>query len=244
MTYPLQDTWVIWEHRVVTDNGYNSASVELAEFSSVDDFFKYIKHIPFPSNFFYTRGGERSKLGGRDVVGFSCFKKGILPCWEDPQNINGAEWRIRKFKTLEDVDTAWVDIIMLAIGNTSGNDITGVRVVDSSNLSQNKQMYNVEIWFSNTDDYSSIENILTDDLRIDISKMYYRVHSQAKEGLTTPKIQADNLPNIAIKDKNLLNNKSNHKHNKKHHGKRNGNNDRKNNRKKTPTPDRNATAIN
>ena len=86
---------------------------------------------------------------------------------------------------------------------------------------------------------------ITDDLGIDITKMYYRVHSHAKEGINTPKITITNKDNTTIKDKNNINIKSKPKHhNKKYNGKRNGNHDRKNNRQKTPAPDRNAAAIN
>ena len=35
--------------------------------------------------------------GIREVSSISLFRKGILPKWEDPKNVNGGEFALRRF---------------------------------------------------------------------------------------------------------------------------------------------------
>jgi len=177
--HPLEDEWVLWEHRTGSDeSSYSNNLARIGEFSTVEGFFSYVTNMPWPSQFFYTKPDQRLKLGGRDVVGFSCFKKGIQPCWEDPKNISGGEWRIRKFSSLEEVDQAWKGCAFLAIGNNfdPSINITGCRVVDSSHPEKNRPMYNVEIWFENNDHHRDVETLICDTMKVDTSKMFFRSH--------------------------------------------------------------------
>uniref|UniRef100_A0A6C0KB56 Eukaryotic translation initiation factor 4E n=1 Tax=viral metagenome TaxID=1070528 RepID=A0A6C0KB56_9ZZZZ len=190
--HPLQDKWVLWEHRVGSDEeSYTSNLSQIGNFSTVEGFFSYVKNMPWPSSWFYTRDEKRLRLGGRDVVGFSCFKEGIQPCWEDPQNIDGGEWRIRKFNSLQYVDDAWKFCALMCIGNNypEGLNITGCRVVDSSNSSKGRAMYNVEVWFSDTDDYDQVRNMISEATGTVCSRMFYRRHSEDNEN---KEIKVDN----------------------------------------------------
>lgn len=180
MTHPLQHDWVLWEHRTGSDeSSYSNNLQQLGEFNTVEGFFRYVKHMPWPSEFFYTKGEPRLRLADRDVVGFSMFKKGVKPCWEDPQNIDGGEWRIRKFSSIGCVDEAWKQCTFLLIGNQFDEEIniTGCRVVDSSHPEKNRAMYNVEIWFSDTTQYQEVETLISKELHTDSSKMFFRTHS-------------------------------------------------------------------
>jgi translation initiation factor 4E len=109
------------------------------------------------------------------------FKEGIDPSWEDPINSKGAEWRIRKFNhkdPLYEVDGIWIRLLMLTVGEseTQGLGITGIRVVDSSNIKNKKCLYNVEIWFENKDSKRDVENFIKSSLRLESTKCFYRTH--------------------------------------------------------------------
>ena len=58
--------------------------------------------------------------------------------------------------------------------------IVGVRVVDSSNPSKNKQLYNVEVWFEDTTKHKEIEELLK-GFEIENTKFYYREHATSHE---------------------------------------------------------------
>ena len=190
--HPLQSEWVMWEHRTGSDeNSYSNNLQKLGEFDTVEGFFSYVKHMPWPSQFFYTKGEPRLRLSDRDVVGFSCFKKGVQPCWEDPQNIDGGEWRIRKFNHLGEVDEAWKQCAFLTIGNNFDEsiNITGCRVVDSSHPDKNRPMYNVEIWFADSEHHREVESLISDELRTDSSKMFFRTHRNDNGNKERPVVQ-------------------------------------------------------
>jgi len=191
--HPLNHDWVMWEHRTGESN-YKDNLGEIASFSTVEDFWKLVQHIPFPSHFFQFRGANREQVGKRNVVGFSFFHKHVQPCWEDPKNINGGEWRIRKFKNLDEVDSVWKDIVLCLIGEDHNNlKIVGARVVDSSNEAKKKIMYNVEVWFEDLNERNAVEQLLLDKTGIDPGKLFFRVHSDAQEKTNLGLTSNDNI---------------------------------------------------
>lgn len=179
--HPLQRSWCIWEHRVGGKSYHDNLDC-IAEFDTVEGFWKYWRHIPPPSDFFYTKKEARLTLGERDVIAFSVFEKGVEPCWEDPKNTNGGEWRIRKFKNFQELDYAWFDAVLLLIGESydPALKLVGVRVVDSSNADRQKQLYNVEVWFEDTKQQKKIEKILQ-RFNLENTKFYYREHKTSFE---------------------------------------------------------------
>ena len=180
-TYPLRRNWAIWEHRCDGER-YQDNLNNIGEFNDIITFWKYWINMPKPSEYFYTKNENRIKLGGRQVVGFSIFEKGINPSWEDPRNINGGEWRIRKFKNFSELDDIWLEAACMLVGENFDDEfkIVGVRVVDSSNPSKNKQLYNVEVWFEDTTKHKEIEELLK-GFEIENTKFYYREHATSHE---------------------------------------------------------------
>tara|TARA_X000001036_G_C20690680_1_gene809268 strand:- start:2422 stop:2958 length:537 start_codon:yes stop_codon:yes gene_type:complete len=176
--YPLADTWCIWEHRNdMTD--YEDNLNKVATFNDVETFWSYFHRIPKPTDFFFSTKRNRGIVGGRSVVSYSIFRENITPKWEDPVAYEGGEWRIRRFKNLNELDDIWETIVLLTLGNTleKANNILGVRVVDSSHPDTNKAMYNVEIWFDNMEYAEDIQQNIGDNIpAVDITKMYLRNH--------------------------------------------------------------------
>tara|TARA_B100000902_G_scaffold324862_1_gene319230 strand:- start:550 stop:1101 length:552 start_codon:yes stop_codon:yes gene_type:complete len=178
-THELGYDWVIWEHRNDCNN-YEDNLSKVCEFNTVEDFWKYWIYLPKPLAFFYTNKNNRLLISDRSVVSYSIFKKGIKPKWEDPLASKGGEWRIRRFKSIDELDYLWEEITLLTIGNNFKHhpNILGIRVVDSSQSGSNKVMYNIEIWFDSMKISDNIKNDISEHINdIDITKMYLRSHS-------------------------------------------------------------------
>tara|TARA_B100001250_G_scaffold323122_1_gene286487 strand:+ start:3439 stop:4002 length:564 start_codon:yes stop_codon:yes gene_type:complete len=171
--------WVIWEHRNDCTN-YEDNLNKVTEFNTVEQFWRVWFHLPRPFEFFFTQKDDRNLISNRSVVSYSIFKKGILPKWEDPIANKGGEWRIRRFKCLEELDYLWEEVTLTVIGNSFTNyeNILGIRVVDSSQKKLNKVLYNIEIWFDSMDHAEKIKQDISEKIpEIDSAKMYLRNHS-------------------------------------------------------------------
>jgi len=135
--------------------------------------------IPKPTDFFFAPKKTRGLVGGRSVVSYSIFRRGISPKWEDPVAYEGGEWRIRRFKNLNELDEVWENVVLLVLGNSleKSDNILGVRVVDSSHAESGKAMYNVEIWFDKMEHAEIIQSSIGKHMvDLDVQKMYLRNH--------------------------------------------------------------------
>ncbi|KAL7570354.1 hypothetical protein ACA910_017194 [Epithemia clementina (nom. ined.)] len=166
---PLQNEWVLWEHKSTTNTGSNASSKQnsnqwkdnmnaLAEFSTVQDFWRNFNHIPTPSQVFFD-GDCRKKVGpdGRTIEEFSLFKKGIEPEWGDPANAEGGEWFCRQSLEGEVLDLYWQNLVLAVVGETIEDAVTGpgeedvingIRVLDKS---RGYPTFKIEIWIKSRD---------------------------------------------------------------------------------------------
>jgi len=111
--------------------------------------WQILNNLPPPSKFFGSAGKRRSKLGGRSVEGFSVFRRGVRPEWEDASNAGGGEW-CAKCTDLATVDGWWVNIVLALAGESlgdSGDAVTGARMVDKSDGKQGHVSYRIEVWY-------------------------------------------------------------------------------------------------
>ena len=86
----------------------------------------------------------------RQIEGFSVFREGVEPKWEDPMNENGGEWYFRRGMQLDKFDEFWEEIVLAMIGEVldpGTEEICGVRIVDKSR--DNRRAYRLEVWFRN-----------------------------------------------------------------------------------------------
>lgn len=84
----------------------------------------------------------------RSIDGFSLFKKGIRPEWEDPQNNKASEWSTAGPFDYP-IDVLWENLILAMIGQTleESDEICGCRVVDKSKRAKStKPFYRLEVW--------------------------------------------------------------------------------------------------
>jgi hypothetical protein len=91
---------------------------------------------------------------GRTLNGFSLFKKGIKPEWEDPANATGSEFQCRKTMSLTEIDVHWENLVLALIGEMidERDEICGGRVVDKSKKGNNRQIFRLELWLRSRDE--------------------------------------------------------------------------------------------
>ena len=177
--HPFEHKWFIWEHRNDGETYADNLKC-VCNFDTVEDFWLYWKYLPQPVEFFFAPKQPRRLISNRSVVSYSIFRENIKPEWEDPVASRGGEWRIRRFKNLDDVNAIWEEIALLVLGSSlkRSENIIGIRVVDSSHPTTNKAMYNVEIWFDNMAYAEDIKVSIGENIPdLDVSKMYLRSHS-------------------------------------------------------------------
>lgn len=122
----------------------------LCSFDSVEKFWKYMNHLPKPSQVFYD-GESRKQVDGKTVEEYSLFKKGIEPEWGDPANVTGGEFFCRQFFEGEVLDLYWQNLVMAVVGETletEGVVVNGCRVVDKS---RGYPMFKLELWLKARD---------------------------------------------------------------------------------------------
>ena len=136
----------------------------LGEASTVGSLWQIMNNLPPPSKFFGTAKQRRACLGGRKVEGFSLFRRGIRPEWEDQMNAGGGEW-CAKCTDLATVDGWWQNAILALVGESLGEcseGVTGVRMVDKSDGKQGHVGYRIEVWYDKTADATAIHDKLTE----------------------------------------------------------------------------------
>eukprot|EP00595_Chromulina_sp_UTEXLB2642_P003354 CAMPEP_0196765784 /NCGR_PEP_ID=MMETSP1095-20130614/12566_1 /TAXON_ID=96789 ORGANISM="Chromulina nebulosa, Strain UTEXLB2642" /NCGR_SAMPLE_ID=MMETSP1095 /ASSEMBLY_ACC=CAM_ASM_000446 /LENGTH=151 /DNA_ID=CAMNT_0042124519 /DNA_START=68 /DNA_END=519 /DNA_ORIENTATION=+ len=135
---------------------------EVADFSTVEDFWRIWTYMPKPSEVLYD-GIPKKDLLNRRVDAFSLFKKGIRPEWEDPQN-NKASELSTAIGIDCDIDVVWENMVLALIGQCleENDEICGCRVVDKYRGSRNQQqkpMFRLELWFKPHVTFDESENI-------------------------------------------------------------------------------------
>ena len=88
-------------------------------------------------------------VNGRHIEGFSLFKKGIRPEWEDPANVSGGELSCRKMLNVDILDLYWENMAFGLIGETidDADEICGCRIVDKGKAKAcNKTLFKLELW--------------------------------------------------------------------------------------------------
>lgn len=184
MEFSLNDTWCIYFHAKNTGKNYSDNTTKIIEVNNIQDFWGAFNNIPKPTDMFSEPGALNKILKRtREVPGaISLFRKNSFPTWEDPTNVKGFEWSIRKYKDFYDINKLWQKVIVKTVGeNFEHSDIlNGVRVVDST--IDNKIMYRIELWFSDKQYKDYFETKIKDILEIPYyTKLLYREHSTLKE---------------------------------------------------------------
>mmetsp|Transcript_25859 Transcript_25859/g.57051 ORF Transcript_25859/g.57051 Transcript_25859/m.57051 type:complete len:246 (-) Transcript_25859:46-783(-) len=178
---PLKFTWCIWEQIVAADKGgqkkqhqsdYAQTTREVAEFATVQDFWRLWNHIPQPSQLLDTSGGNFRRMvrdtdSQQSVIdAIMIFQKGVKPQWEDTANSTGGHFQVT-IKIASggsgtppgQIDEYWNNIVLGVIGATvePAEMITGLRLVDKLSKSGGASMLRMEIWFRDLADKDKVD---------------------------------------------------------------------------------------
>jgi len=118
--HPLQNTWTLWFFKMEANRSWEESQMEIASFTSVEDFWALYNHIEVAS---------RLKVG----CDYSMFKHGIKPMWEDESNCRGGRWLINlnKNQRATELDNFWLEVLLLMIGESfdkHSDDVNGAVV--------------------------------------------------------------------------------------------------------------------
>ena len=185
MSKKLQNIWVWREHRKMpknaSDDDWLNSYKQISEFSTIEEFWEIYNHIPRPSEVMFN-GKIFPIIEGRNIDGFSIFKKGILPAWEDPKNINGCELRINKgINNLDFLDFIWQNILFGVIGEylEENDEICGCRVTDKSKIGKgsNKTIFNIHIWLKYSDELvvNSVRLRLIESISLEMKNCNFKI---------------------------------------------------------------------
>lgn len=153
----LQHTWRFLEHsKNASDQNWSNSYKEIISFSTIEEFWASFSCMPRPSEIMFD-GKLFPLIETRQIDGYSMFKEGINPAWEDPANQYGGELRmIRGVTNLEQLNILWENIVLALIGEMieETDEICGCRITDKSKIGKgpNKSIYNIHIWLKYDDE--------------------------------------------------------------------------------------------
>lgn len=181
--YPLERKWTLYFHAKNKEKSYDENTIKIIDIDSVEYFWRTYNNIPLPSKVFSNGYNNVDiKINGVKYSpnAYSFFEYGVVPTWNDENNINGAELSIRKFKGLNDICEMWKYALIELISENFeySKNIKGIRVVDSTLPS--KPMYRIEYWFDNISYKDIIEKYILELFNIK-TKLLYRQHQNIKE---------------------------------------------------------------
>ena len=184
MDYPLNDTWCVYFHAKNSNKNYSDNTTKLIEFDNIENFWRTFNNIPKPTDMFSEPYNYKKTLKRTGEVpgAISLFRKHSYPTWEDPTNVKGFEWSIRKYKDFDQLNYLWKILTVKIVGEDFDHSeiLNGVRIVDST--IDFKIMYRVELWFSNKKYKEYFETKIKEILELPpYTKLLYREHLSLKE---------------------------------------------------------------
>ena len=154
----LPHSWSFYDNIKCTKDDYTNGINIIGTCSTVYEFWACYDNVHKPSIVFYSK--EKGKPYyikdnvKREITSMCLFKDNITPTWEDPKNATGGQLDIRKS---EDTDFYWFTLCTNIVSNNIHDDITGFRIVDSSNQITEKILFRIEIWLTTLDNVTLIE---------------------------------------------------------------------------------------
>jgi hypothetical protein len=109
--HALGHDWTMWydttsqnHSKPTTNEGWQSNVKKIANFSTVEDFWKLYNNLPEPSRL-------------TPSSNYHLFKAGVMPAWEDPMNDNGGKWTIELQRgDNELLNSIWLNALLAMVG--------------------------------------------------------------------------------------------------------------------------------
>jgi|Transcript_116766 translation initiation factor 4E len=161
---PLRYPWAIWEQIMQSSDKasqYSDATHKVAQFTTVQEFWKLWNHMPQPSELLEQKRMVREQPDGLHVIdAIMIFRENIRPEWEDKLNANGGHFQFQLKPNIGggQIDEYWNNLVLGMIGATldPADMITGIRLVDKLSGPRAANVIRLEIWFTNIDDTSQV----------------------------------------------------------------------------------------
>eukprot|EP00930_Biecheleria_cincta_P051943 TRINITY_DN3716_c0_g1_i1.p1 TRINITY_DN3716_c0_g1~~TRINITY_DN3716_c0_g1_i1.p1 ORF type:complete len:234 (+),score=41.47 TRINITY_DN3716_c0_g1_i1:79-780(+) len=155
----LGASWTLWEQPDAAKGSstYAGEVRPVVNFSTVKEFWACWNHLPQPSQLFEGKKFVRMENGKKQYIsGFSIFRKGIKPEWEDPANASGGHFQIELKAEIGGalLDELWNNMVLGMVGGLiePADMITGARLIDKLVVAKGKPMVRIELWFKDMDD--------------------------------------------------------------------------------------------
>eukprot|EP00929_Paragymnodinium_shiwhaense_P004205 TRINITY_DN104970_c0_g1_i1.p1 TRINITY_DN104970_c0_g1~~TRINITY_DN104970_c0_g1_i1.p1 ORF type:complete len:230 (+),score=65.01 TRINITY_DN104970_c0_g1_i1:93-782(+) len=164
---PLRYPWAIWEQIMQSSDktaAYSDATHKVANFNTVQAFWKLWNHMPQPSELLEQKRMVREQPDGLHVIdAIMIFRENIRPEWEDKVNATGGHFQFHMKASIGggQVDEYWNNLVLGMIGATiePANMITGVRLVDKLSGPRAANVIRLEVWFSNYEDTAAVQQL-------------------------------------------------------------------------------------
>jgi translation initiation factor 4E len=162
---PLRYTWCLWEQIMQASDGksnqYSDATRKVADFNTVQEFWKLWNHMPQPSELLEQKRMVREQHDGLHVIdAIMIFRDGIRPEWEDPANSSGGHFQFQLKPAIGggSIDEYWNNLVLGLIGCTiePAHMVNGIRLVDKLSGPRAANVIRIELWFSNADDQHAV----------------------------------------------------------------------------------------
>ena len=124
----------------INTNEYESQVKKLAEFDSIEEFWKIYQHIKKPD-------------ACRPGIDIQLFKNPIKPMWEDDYNKNGGRLSLKLRKDFSTI--IWEEILLAMIGNILPKEISDE--INGVLISVKKKYNGLQIWFKDYNNKITIE---------------------------------------------------------------------------------------
>ena len=148
---PLSNNLVLWNHNINDENWDLDSYKQIAIYKTVEDYWMYSNELT-------------SKLINYGM--FFLMKEGVMPTWEDPQNIEGGCISI-KLSLTESVEL-WNKISIYLASDNFDEKINGISISPKRNFNI------IKIWVSEEIDMNTYK--LPDEFKLNNKIVLFRVH--------------------------------------------------------------------
>ena len=171
----LHRNWTFWFHKIDNITWEMDSYRQVYTFNNILDFWKLFNNI----NSFH--------LGMSFIM-----KKGILPIYEDKENIDGGVWSFRILR--KDISQVWLDLNLALIGETLSDNMEII-----NGVSINPKNCVVKIWASKCPEENEECPIKNDICNLDTTKSIFMVNLEKSKNSNKQKTQDPDYEKTKLK---------------------------------------------
>ena len=131
-TTPLLHKWTMWYHSPESNDWTDSSYKKIMTIQTIEEFWSFYDLLKE----FYISTGM-----------FFLMRDGIIPTWEDSQNIKGGCWSFKVSR--KDTYNSWLDLSISLVGNTLVKEYQSpvlINMITGISISPKKGFCIIKIW--------------------------------------------------------------------------------------------------